>query len=412
MTAGGRQAEGGPLARTRSAGSRGAGRVGLMFGRTMRRVLDREAGGGVGVVCDAFLRVAVEHAIGLRGLGYRVCLMCTHRPPDRLGEFGGNEREREIVIARAVQVGVDVVEIPVWEPEHALRDLALLWRTVREHRVGVLITHSHYDPRFLLLGLTRRNLLVIHDPQPHSGDEASAHAAGARAITRIAESSASCVMLHSALLVDQLRVGLRGHPRLIAPHGCTPADHPVLPPPQPHCLMVGRMYSYKGADIGVAAFKVVERERSDCQMTVAGEGPIATALAQRPHSRNLTVKDGYVAEESLERLIRSASLVLLPYRDATQSGVGLKAIAMGIPCVVSAAGALPDLVPEGHRAMVVAPGSVDELAEAILRHLDHGVDLREAVLGRARESAWPRVAEAIVRGLREHGLWRDDVCVT
>jgi glycosyltransferase involved in cell wall biosynthesis len=383
-------------------------RLCFRFARASNRLFVRERAAGIAVVCDALLRVAVEHAVGLAESGHDATLVYTHRPAARLGDFGNNESERDACIERALQAGVRVIGVPVWSTRRAISDVISLWRALRRQRLSALIVHSHYDPRFALLGFAWPTLVVIHDPQPHSGDEASARAVPVRAVTCLVEATARCIMLHSDRLVPQLRAGLRSHPRIVVPHGCVPASNPVPVPDIPRCVMVGRMYYYKGADVGVAAFEQIACTRPDCRMTIAGAGPVATELAGRPEIPNLTIRDGYIEEVTLDTILRSATLVLLPYRDATQSGVGLKAIALGIPCVVSNVGALPDLVPENLRGLVVAPGSSSELARAVLTYLDHDGQLRRQILDLAKQFSWSHVAQMITEGLRDQGMLGSD----
>ena len=76
-------------------------------------------------------------------------------------------------------------------------------------------------------------------------------------------------------------------------------------------------------------------------------------------------------------------MLVLPYTQASQSGVGLLAIAAGLPVVVSDLGGLPELAYEP--SFVAEAGGPDTLAETIRRHIDDGADVRREVLRHARE---------------------------
>ena len=97
-----------------------------------------------------------------------------------------------------------------------------------------------------------------------------------------------------------------------------------------------------------------------------------------PPTRGCRCGARYISEDEVGPLLAEASLVTLPYTQASQSGVGLLAIAEGVPVVVSDLGALPELAYD--RTFVAAPGDAGALAETIVRHLDDGADVREAVL--------------------------------
>ena len=69
----------------------------------------------------------------------------------------------------------------------------------------------------------------------------------------------------------------------------------------------------------------------------------ATGEAARlvPDDPRISLIARYISESEVDPLLADASLVALPYTQASQSGVGLLAIARGVPVVVSDLGALP-----------------------------------------------------------------------
>jgi glycosyltransferase involved in cell wall biosynthesis len=91
---------------------------------------------------------------------------------------------------------------------------------------------------------------------------------------------------------------------------------------------------------------------------------------------------------------------VLPYDQASQSGVGLLAMGRGIPSIVTRVGALPELAVDD--SLVVPPHDPAALASAILGHLDHGEVLRRRVLEHARRNfSWEVAAEHSLRVYRE-----------
>jgi glycosyltransferase involved in cell wall biosynthesis len=61
-----------------------------------------------------------------------------------------------------------------------------------------------------------------------------------------------------------------------------------------------------------------------------------------PRGGALQLIDRYLSNSDAAALFRSASVVVCPYRDATQSGVVLSAFAFGVPVIASAVGGLPE----------------------------------------------------------------------
>jgi len=64
-------------------------------------------------------------------------------------------------------------------------------------------------------------------------------------------------------------------------------------------------------------------------------------------------------------LFRSACLLVLPYRDATQSALVAAAYTFGLPVIVTDTGALAEYVVEGETGWIVPPGDARALASAL-----------------------------------------------
>ena len=105
---------------------------------------------------------------------------------------------------------------------------------------------------------------------------------------------------------------------------------------------------------------------------------------------------GIFGTQELEAALAAASIVVLPYTQASQSGVGSLAVARGVPVVVSDVGALPDLALTADH--VVPAGSPAALADALVRHVDDGPDVRASVLATI---AAPRSWRAVGRQTAE-----------
>ena len=345
----------------------------------------------VAVLCDWLLRYGSRQAIGLRSTGVRVTLYYV----DRLGEFGGRGDDRERFLQRARDAGVDVVGVPMRHPLRIPAHVRWLTRDLRSRNVTVLVAQSHYDPRWALVSLRFPTALILHDPRPHSGEEETLPLPG-RMMARLVEATASCIVVLSERLKPQIRSFLRHQAVAVAPHGTDLAGEPLPIPVNRELLVLGRLFPYKGVEVAVDAFERLRTVRGDVRLTVAGRGPSADRLRQSlPEGVRLI--DRYVTEVEVEQLLAEATLMLLPYTDATQSGVGLLAIGHGLPCIVSSEGGLPDLVPDAYSECVVASGEPAALADVVARHLDHGQDLRRAFYEHAQDGfTWSVAGRALL----------------
>jgi glycosyltransferase involved in cell wall biosynthesis len=368
----------------------------------IRRILSINAGGdpaNIAVMCVEFLRYGTSHAIGLRETGLNVTLYHVARVPSAralrrpklLHDLAEREEDRALMLAQAEAAGVQIVRVPPRRDRGALRDTLWLHRDLRRRRIATAVVQSHREPRYAALGLSLRVALILHDPEPHS--DSKLLSARAQAPSRAAELSSACLIVHSARLIEQVRPLLRRVPIGVVAHGADMASSPVPVPRGRRLLVFGRLLAYKGVDTALEAFGLLPPEFSDVELIVAGRGPLARLGVGQ---RNVEVRNEYIPDSDLDSLLRDVRLVLLPYKDATQSGVGLHAVERGVPCVVTAVGGLPELVEDARSSLVVAPEDPQGLAESIAANIDHDEELREAVYEHAaRNFAWPVVAQRL-----------------
>jgi glycosyltransferase involved in cell wall biosynthesis len=82
----------------------------------------------------------------------------------------------------------------------------------------------------------------------------------------------------------------------------------------------------------------------------------------------VTFIDEYVANETVHRYFMAANLVVLPYREATQSGILSIAYGFARPVVVTDVGGLAELVEDGKTGFIVPPHDPQKLIGAIVRY--------------------------------------------
>jgi glycosyltransferase involved in cell wall biosynthesis len=343
----------------------------------------------VAVMCVGFLRYGSAQAIGLRQAGLDVTLYYV----DRRSEFAASREDRMLLLDEARAAGVTIVRVPPRRIRNLPRDIVWLHRDLRRRRIAMAVVQSHMDPRYATLGLGLPVAIVLHDPQPHSGDTLAAFPAPVRAVSRLAELTAACLLVHSQRLFEQIRPLLRRLPVGVVPHGANMAPSPAPIPAERRLLVFGRLFPYKGVDTALDAFRAVAEQMPDVKLIVAGRGPLASLAIGQP---SVEVQDEYIAESDVGALLEGVRLVLLPYRDATQSGVGVQAIARGVPCIVSSVGGLPELVQGASTGLIVPPSDPESLARAIARYIDHDEALRRAVFDHAQAHfSWPVAARRL-----------------
>ena len=327
------------------------------------------------LACDWHLKYTISHALALHDAGASVSLLCrTHA-----NEFGGSVEEHRSFLREIGCRGIDVLLLPgrISAPT-AVPRLVSLVRKIRRWRPDVVHAQDNHDPRLFALTRGYPTVFTIHDPVPHLG--APPVGALATAVRRLWLQTADSVIVHGEELRDGLAGAIPPNRVAVIPHGTSMSPEPFAPPSTPTILFFGRLEAYKGARVLLAAMEIVWGERPDVHLLVAGQGPEARHFASLDRVELMT---GYVPEEKVDTLLECASLVVLPYVEGSQSGIGLRAIGRGIPTIVTSVGALAALAPDP--SFVVPPNDAAPLAEALLAHVDDGVEARAAVHRHASE---------------------------
>jgi glycosyltransferase involved in cell wall biosynthesis len=336
------------------------------------------------VVCDFLFKYGAQQARALAQLDHDVWMLCRSHAL----EFGGEAAEREECVAGLEREGIRMLVVP-----GRIRSIAAVPRMLEIRRVirnwcpDVVHVHENHDPRLLALAAGYPTVLSVHDPLGHPG---------APELTRWENWAfrrwfhrADRFVVHGEALVEEL-VPLVGRAGIVViPHGLWARPEPLPPPRVPSVLFFGRLEQYKGVEVLVEAMRHLWSRLPDVKLVVAGAGEAARLV---PDDRRITLIPRYISEREIDTLLSEASLVALPYTQASQSGVGTLAIAAGVPVVVSDLGSLPELAYEP--SFVFEASNPAALADTIERHLRDGADVRDAVLAHAHAHfTWRHAAE-------------------
>jgi glycosyltransferase involved in cell wall biosynthesis len=150
----------------------------------------------------------------------------------------------------------------------------------------------------------------------------------------------------------------------------------------------------------VRAFDRLAGDHGDVALVLAGahgwgDDALERAVAASPWSDRI-VRPGYVDDDHRRDLLAGASVLAYP---SVYEGFGfppLEAMAVGVPVVATAVGAIPEVTGDG--ALLVAPGDVDALAGALADVVgDKGISDELIARGRARAAlfTWRSCGEGL-----------------
>ena len=284
---------------------------------------------------------------------------------------------------------------------------ARLTRFLREQgSQAALCTMVHlWNP--LLVGAIKRagavNALVVHDAAPHPGDNHLWRGLLLKNDFRQADLLVSLTDSVAERLAGEQRVpaGKIVRSRLGAFRYGDGAPR-VLGDPPHRLLFFGRLLPYKGLDRLIEAMRLLEAEDFPVQLRLVGQGPLDLG----PLPGNVDLERRWAAEDEIPGLFAAADLAVLPYQEASQSGVLPIAQHLGLPSLVTPVGGLLEQVGQGESGFVAEDVSAQGLAgsiKKIFRDPAAYQNLSRRLLATGSDRQWAEIADKLLTDLR---LWR------
>ena len=168
-------------------------------------------------------------------------------------------------------------------------------------------------------------------------------------------------------------------------------------------LFFGYIKPYKGLDLLIKCFPLVKKRVPEAILLIAGEiygneQPYRDLIKETGLAEEIILKNEYIGSEEVELYYKVADVLVLPYRQATQSGVLQTAYAMDLGVVVTRVGSLPDMVKQGQTGVVANSLSENELAEAIVQYLSLDESyVRKNITEYRMNFSWAKFAELMVK---------------
>jgi glycosyltransferase involved in cell wall biosynthesis len=246
---------------------------------------------------------------------------------------------------------------------------------------GIRVVHVHGYKATVFCALARRwySFAMVKTehglPEPMAGGPA--HAWRNRlyhwldgVATRMARATVCYVTEDLRRRFGQAHSGLRG---LVIPNGVSTMERQQFPRPPDmrkgcfNLLIVGRLDRVKGHNLAIEAV-AAQDQSENVYLHIVGAGPCESEL------RNLVESLGIAARVQIQGFRRNVydyiahcDVLLMPSLHEGLPYTLLEAMALGIPVIASRVGGLAEVIQDGATGLLITPGNVSVLADAIRR---------------------------------------------
>lgn len=214
--------------------------------------------------------------------------------------------------------------------------------------------------------------LTVHDVVPHLGDKRLK----IEILTRTSIWFSDGIFIHDtkskAKLIQRGIVESKLH---IIPHGdysfFTNYDTQNIGIEKDTILFFGRIQKYKGLEYLIKAEPEISKKIPNLKIIIAGKGDFSEYERMLVNRDRYEIINEHIPESVVTNLFTRAALVVLPYVEASQSGIIPIAYAFKKPVVATDVGALSDVIENGVTGIIVPPRDIRSLSEAIIYLLDN-----------------------------------------
>ncbi len=281
--------------------------------------------------------LARVHVEALAARGAEVMLVTSNQHPE-----SHERRPYEVVLDPRFK------DLSTWLP------FLRAWHRTHDFAPDVVVAELIRDPRWMAIGLLAPRVQLIHDDRPHGREEE--RPAYERFVLDWFGATSKVSIAFSNYVANAIRNrrDVRSNRVEVVPLTSDLDAHsvPALvgPAERRDFVLVGRLNAYKNLDVVFDAWQqhVAGPGWRGDELVLVGNGSVTRALPA--HTRWIK---GTYSYADVREILAAAKGSIAHYRRASQSGVQVLSMQLGVAPIVSTEGALPEFQPAGFGAVGV-----------------------------------------------------------
>lgn len=260
-----------------------------------------------------------------------------------------------------------------------LKDCLSIKRKFHKKSFDLVITTflvlSGWDRTICNLVKSKRRFTIIHDPIPHSSMPISE----AKKYKKLVAQSKEIVVLTKKFIpvieteysypkekIHYMRLGRM----TFTDYSNQNEDNSIR---SIRFLFFGRIDGYKGINILLNAYELVSRDLGNSvELCIAGNGDFSIYQDKYSTLTNASLINRYIDDDEIPKIFSKPGTVLvLPYIDATQSGVTPLAFQFSVPVIASDTGGLKEQLFDGEVGSYFKVGDCEQLYKEMKKYADN-----------------------------------------
>ena len=138
-----------------------------------------------------------------------------------------------------------------------------------------------------------------------------------------------------------------------------PKDQPL------RLLFLGRIVKYKGLGLLLDAYRILRERNVPVILDIVGSGSLKPYQDQLEGLEQVNIENKWLEEQEIDAALKRSDIMVLPYIEASQSGVAAAALTAALPLIATPVGGLVEQIIDRQTGLIADAVSAASLADTI-----------------------------------------------